>query len=90
MHAPAHCVVFCCLLLQDGGGGGGGGDGWNWERTARNLMPNLAFLGMYFMITSYGGDGWGGGESIGNMQVAGAGAGRSSCEGGSDSSNREH
>lgn len=47
----------------DGGddGGGGGGDGWGWERTARNLLPNLAFLGLYFAITSYGGDGWGGG-----------------------------
>lgn len=43
----------------DGGddGGGGGGDGWGWERTARNLLPNLAFLGLYFAITSYGGDG---------------------------------
>jgi hypothetical protein len=51
----------CCLCLQDDGGGGGGGDGWNWERTARNVLPNLVFLGMYFMITSYGGDGWGGG-----------------------------
>jgi hypothetical protein len=25
------------------------------------VLPNLVFLGMYFMITSYGGDGWGGG-----------------------------
>jgi hypothetical protein len=47
-------------LLQDDGGGGGGGDGWGWERTARNLLPNAVFLGMYFAITSYGGDGWGG------------------------------
>jgi hypothetical protein len=46
-------------LLQDDGGGGGG-DGWGWERTARNLLPNAVFLGMYFAITSYGGDGWGG------------------------------
>jgi hypothetical protein len=42
-------------------GGGGGGDGWNWERTARNVAPNLFFLGLYFFITSYGGDGWNGG-----------------------------
>lgn len=47
-------------MLQDDGGGGGG-DGWGWERTARNLLPNLAFLALYFAITSYGGDGWGGG-----------------------------
>jgi hypothetical protein len=46
---------------QDDGGGGGGGDGWGWERTARNVLPNLVFLGMYFFITSYGGDGWNGG-----------------------------
>lgn len=47
--------------IQDDGGGGGGGDGWGWERTARNLLPNIVFLGMYFLVTSYGGDGWGGG-----------------------------
>jgi hypothetical protein len=47
---------------QDEGGGGGGGDGWGWERTALNLLPNLAALALYFGITSYGGDGWG--ESI--------------------------
>jgi hypothetical protein len=61
--ANAVCVRWA---LQDGGGGGGGGgDGWNWERTARNLLPNAVFLGMYFMITSYGGDGWGGGNHQG-------------------------
>lgn len=49
------------FALQDGGGGGGGGDGWGWERTARNLLPNIAFIGLYFLITSKGGDGFGGG-----------------------------
>lgn len=48
------------LLPQDDGGGGGGG-GWNWEHTARNLLPNVVFLSMYFLVTSYGGDGWNGG-----------------------------
>jgi hypothetical protein len=45
------------VFLQDGGGGGGG-DGWNWERTAKNVAPNLFVLGMYFFVTSYGGDGF--------------------------------
>jgi hypothetical protein len=53
------CNSALGLLSQDDGGGGGG-DGWGWERTARNLLPNIVFLGMYFAITSYGGDGWGG------------------------------
>lgn len=51
---------YCLPLLQDDGGGGGGGDGWGWERTARNVLPNLVFLGMYFAVTSWGGDGWNG------------------------------
>ncbi|GFR51379.1 hypothetical protein Agub_g13807, partial [Astrephomene gubernaculifera] len=49
---------------SNGGGGGGGGDGWGWERTARNVAPNLFVLGLYFFVTGYGGDnfgGWGGG-----------------------------
>jgi hypothetical protein len=35
--------------VQDdgGGGGGGGGDGWDWNKTAKNLLPNIAFLGLY-------------------------------------------
>lgn len=45
--------------MQDDGGGGGGG-GWDWERTARNVLPNVVFLGMYFLVTSHGGDGWNG------------------------------
>eukprot|EP00197_Chlamydomonas_leiostraca_P003881 CAMPEP_0202867264 /NCGR_PEP_ID=MMETSP1391-20130828/9052_1 /ASSEMBLY_ACC=CAM_ASM_000867 /TAXON_ID=1034604 /ORGANISM="Chlamydomonas leiostraca, Strain SAG 11-49" /LENGTH=126 /DNA_ID=CAMNT_0049547291 /DNA_START=112 /DNA_END=489 /DNA_ORIENTATION=- len=56
-----------------GGGGGGGGDGWNWERTARNLAPNLAFLGLYFAVTSWGGDGWG--SWFGGGDGAGGGGG---------------
>lgn len=64
MHAGWRCCYhayrcWCFLCLQDDGGGGGGG--WNWERTARNLLPNVVFLGMYFLVTSYGGDGWNGG-----------------------------
>ncbi|KAF6256205.1 hypothetical protein COO60DRAFT_1702425 [Scenedesmus sp. NREL 46B-D3] len=61
----------------DGGddGGGGGGDGWGWERTARNLLPNIAFLGLYFAITSYGGDGWGGGGFFGGGGGGGGGGG---------------
>lgn len=54
-------------------GGGGGGDGWNWERAARNVLPNLAFLGLYFVITSYGGDGWGNGPFGGGGGGGGGG-----------------
>lgn len=61
-------------MLQDDGGGGGGG-GWGWERTARNLLPNVVFLGMYFLVTSYGGDGWNGGF-FGGEQEWDAGVGR--------------
>jgi len=57
-HMQAHNAAH--PTTQDDGGGGGGGD-WGWERTVRNLLPNLAFLGLYFAITSYGGDGWGNG-----------------------------
>ena len=49
------------MARQDGGGGGGGGDRWGWERTVRNVAPNLFMLGVYFVVTSYGGDGFGGG-----------------------------
>lgn len=63
----ACCALLCRLSLQDDGGGGGGGDGWNWERSARNVLPNLVFLGMYFLITSYGGDGWSGGGFFGEF-----------------------
>ena len=37
---------------------------------ARNVLPNLVFLGMYFFITSYGGDGWGGGGFFGACACA--------------------
>lgn len=47
--------------MPQGDDGDGGGDGWGWERAARNVLPNLAFLGLYFLITAYGGDGWGNG-----------------------------
>eukprot|EP00198_Chlamydomonas_reinhardtii_P004313 XP_001693649.1 predicted protein [Chlamydomonas reinhardtii] len=47
--------------VDDSGGGGGGGGGWGWERTARNLAPNLFVMGLYFFVTSYGGDNFGGG-----------------------------
>lgn len=48
----------CSPRSQDGGGGGGGGDGWNWERVVLNVAPNLAAAGLYFFITTYGGDGF--------------------------------
>lgn len=81
------CVLNACAdwcfcarpnpsCAQDDGGGGGGGDGWNWERTARNVLPNVVFLGMYFLITSYGGDGWGGGFFGGEWRPGGGGWGR--------------
>ena len=41
------------MCLQDGGGGGGGdGDGWGWERTARNVFPNLIFMGIFYICQS--------------------------------------
>ncbi|GIL67453.1 hypothetical protein Vafri_20833 [Volvox africanus] len=51
--------------VDSNGGGGGGGDGWGWERTARNVAPNLFVLGLYFFLTSYGGDNFGGGDGGG-------------------------
>ncbi|KAI8474732.1 MAG: kinase-like domain-containing protein [Monoraphidium minutum] len=63
-------------LPPDGnGGGGGGGDGWGWEHLARNLLPNAAFLGLYFFITSHGGDGWGNGPFGGDGGGGGGGGG---------------
>lgn len=52
-------TTFAVIGTQGGGGGGGGG--WGWERTARNLAPNLFVMGLYFFVTSYGGDNFGGG-----------------------------
>ncbi|GLC37126.1 hypothetical protein PLESTB_000983000 [Pleodorina starrii] len=61
--------------VDSNGGGGGGGDGWGWERSARNVAPNLFVLGLYFFITSYGGDNFGGGGGGGGGGDGGGGGG---------------